>query len=297
MHRWNLFQRVWVPFYNQRNLAYVGLEREPDVESDEDITAQKPSRSTLLIRALSPNAWSFVAFVLLTMLIGNFSRCGCDFKDSISIWAMPDSDMAEPLLRFEKRRFTNAIRDDSNGNLYSSINPYELQYAGLPTPEIDKNWNELIGGRYFRLEASEVLLLNQDSKLPALTEMYSNERITKEGFYGGPDVLHSLHCLNAIRKHLDMDYYADSMDLPPEYRRIHIDHCVDHLRQALLCHGDLTPVTMKPVAANTSLPYSVTFYLGQTEREHTCRSAEAIRDWVTARGQRTGRIEPHHPNL
>lgn len=223
-------------------------------------------------------------------------------------------DMAEPLLRFEKRRFTNAIRDDSNGNLYSSINPYELQYAGLPTPEIDKNWNELIGGmdsryylshcrsngsigRYFRLEASEVLLLNQDSKLPALTEMYSNERITKEGFYGGPDVLHSLHCLNAIRKHLDMDYYADSMDLPPEYRRIHIDHCVDHLRQALLCHGDLTPVTMKPVAANTSLPYSVTFYLGQTEREHTCRSAEAIRDWVTARGQRTGRIEPHHPNL
>ncbi|KAF3009299.1 hypothetical protein E8E15_000434 [Penicillium rubens] len=278
MHRWNLFQRVWVPFYNQRNLAYVGLEREPDVESDEDITAQKPSRSTLLIRALSPNAWSFVAFVLLTMLIDNFSRCGCDFKDSISIWAMPDSDMAEPLLRFEKRRFTNAIRDDSNGNLYSSINPYELQYAGLPTPEIDKNWNELIGGRYFRLEASEVLLLNQDSKLPALTEMYSNERITKEGFYGGPDVLHSLHCLNAIRKHLDMDYYADSMDLPPEYRRIHIDHCVDHLRQALLCHGDLTPVTMKPVATNTSLPYSVTFYLGQTEREHTCRSAEAIRD-------------------
>jgi hypothetical protein len=53
MHRWNLYQRVWVPFYNQSNLAYVGLEREPDIESDEDITAQKPSRSTLLIRAFS----------------------------------------------------------------------------------------------------------------------------------------------------------------------------------------------------------------------------------------------------
>ena len=153
----------------------------------------------------------------------------------------------------------------------------ELQYAGLPSPKIDKNWNELIGdwysqsysfhcrsngpiGRYFRLEDSEVSLLNQDTELPALTKMHSNERITKEGFYGGPDVLHSLHCLNAIRKHLDTDYYADSMALPPEYRRIHIDHGVDHLRQALLCHGDLTPVTMKPVAANTSLPYSVTFF-------------------------------------
>ncbi|KAF4767621.1 hypothetical protein HAV15_009608 [Penicillium sp. str.  len=202
--------------------------------------------------------------------------------------------MPEPLLKFEKRRFTNAIRDDPDGNLYSSINPNELQYAGLPSSKIDENWNELIAGRYFRLEDSEVSLLNRDPELPALTAMPSNERISKEGFYGGPDVLHSLHCLNAIRKHLDMEYYADSMTLPLEYRRIHIDHCVDHLRQALLCHGDLTPVTMKPVAANTSLPHSVTFYLGQTEREHTCRSTEAIRDWVTTRGQRTGRIEPHH---
>ncbi|OGE49537.1 hypothetical protein PENARI_c021G08772 [Penicillium arizonense] len=296
MHRLNLLQRVWVAFYNQSDPAYVGLEHEPDAESDEDIATQKPSRSTLLMRAISPNAWSFTTLVLLTMLIGNFSQCGCDCEDSISIWAMPDSDMPEPLFRLEKRRFTNAVRDDSNGNLYSSINPDELQYAGLPSPKIDKNWNELIGGRYFRLEDSEVSLLNQDSELPALTKMHSNERITKEGFYGGPDVLHSLHCLNAVRKHLDMDYYADSMALPPEYRRIHIDHCVDHLRQALLCHGDLTPVTMKPVAANTSLPFPVTFYLGQTEREHTCRSTEAIRNWVTARGQRTGRIEPHHPN-
>ncbi|KAJ5318311.1 hypothetical protein N7476_004731 [Penicillium atrosanguineum] len=201
--------------------------------------------------------------------------------------------MPAPLWDFEKKRFTNAIRDDPNGNLYSWINPDELQYAGLPSPKIDANWNDLISGRYFRLEDSEVSLLNQDPELPTLTKMPSNERISKEGFYGGPDVLHSLHCLNSIRKHLDMEYYAGSMTLPHEYRRIHIDHCVDHLRQALLCHGDLTPVTMKPVAANTSLPNPVTFYLGQTEREHTCRSMEAIRNWVTARGQRMGRIEPH----
>ncbi|KAJ5209443.1 hypothetical protein N7449_003822 [Penicillium cf. viridicatum] len=149
--------------------------------------------------------------------------------------------------------------------------------------------------RYFRLEDSEVSRLNRDSELPALTKIYSNERVAKEGFYSGPDVLHSLHCLNAIRKHLDMAYYVGSMTLPPEYRRIYIDHCIDHLRQALLCHSDLTPITIKPFTANTSLPYSVTFYLGQTEREYTCRSPEAIRNWVTTRGQRIGRIKPHHP--
>ena len=56
--------------------------------------------------------------------------------------------MPEPLSKFEKRRFTNAVRDDSDGNLYSSINLNEPQYAGFPSPKIDENWNELIVGEY-----------------------------------------------------------------------------------------------------------------------------------------------------
>ena len=55
--------------------------------------------------------------------------------------------MPEALLKLEKRRFTNAVRDDLNGNLYSSINPSELRYAGPPSPKIDKNWNDLIDGK------------------------------------------------------------------------------------------------------------------------------------------------------
>lgn len=61
--------------------------------------------------------------------------------------------MPEPLLKFEKRRFTNAIRDDPDGNLYSSINPNELQYAGLPSSKIDENWNELIAGKNLSITA------------------------------------------------------------------------------------------------------------------------------------------------
>ena len=55
--------------------------------------------------------------------------------------------MSDALLKLEKRRFTNAIRDDPNGNLFSPINSSELQYAGLPSPQIDKNWNDLIDGK------------------------------------------------------------------------------------------------------------------------------------------------------
>jgi hypothetical protein len=56
MHRLNLLQRVWVAFYNQSDPAYVGLEHELDSESDKDTATQKLSRSTLFIRAFSPNA-------------------------------------------------------------------------------------------------------------------------------------------------------------------------------------------------------------------------------------------------
>ncbi|KAJ5115619.1 hypothetical protein N7448_011386 [Penicillium atrosanguineum] len=274
----------------ERTPVYIAVKNDIDGEATLNSIHKNSSISSQLSRAFSLNAWSLATLILLILLFsGPLPQGHCPTEELI--WATPDTDKTEALQQFEKRRFTYPVRDDSHGHLYTPMDPNDLQFAGLPTEQIDKNWKDLIAGRYFRLEDSEIELLSQDPDSPALTKMSSNDRIAEEGFYGGPDVLHSLHCLNAIRKHLDRDYYAGSMTIPPEYRRLHVDHCVDHLRQALLCHGDLTPVTMKPVVANTSLPYPVTFYLGQTEREHTCRSAEAIRNWVTERGQRTGIIE------
>jgi hypothetical protein len=57
--------------------------------------------------------------------------------------------MPAPLFKSQRRRFTYAIKDNFDGKLYASINPNELQYAGLPSPTIDKNWNELIAGKQF----------------------------------------------------------------------------------------------------------------------------------------------------
>jgi hypothetical protein len=89
-----------------------------------------------------------------------------------------------------------------------------------------------------------------------------------------------------MRKHLDSAYYGPHMELPAEYRRMHIDHCVDQLRQSIMCHADLTPVTLKPVwEGGNEGPKKTLFYLGQTEREHTCRRWEDVRAWVDQRGE------------
>lgn len=65
-------------------------------------------------------------------------------------------------------------------------------------------------------------------------------------------------------------------------------HCIDQLRQSIMCSGDLTPVTLRRVWIEH--PHR-SVLLGETERTHTCRDFEAIREWATRRGVEEGKIE------
>ena len=57
-------------------------------------------------------------------------------------------------------------------------------------------------------------------------------------------------------------------DLSADFARTHIDHCVEQLRPSILCHGDLTPLTLTPIWNQKS---KILLKLGQTEYPHTCR--------------------------
>ena len=88
---------------------------------------------------------------------------------------------------------------------------------------------------------------------------------------------HSLHCLDALRKTVAADERGQKemntnyQKIQPNLPRLHLDHCIEQLRQAILCHGDLTPVTLRPVFHRET---HVLALVGQTEYKHTCR------DWV-----------------
>ena len=63
------------------------------------------------------------------------------------------------------------------------------------------------------------------------------------------------------------------------------DHCINHLRQMIQCYGDMTPIPAK-------------YYPGLTrnyidsDRLHTCRNFQAIRDWTTSRNNGSLAVEP-----
>lgn len=54
-------------------------------------------------------------------------------------------------------------------------------------------------------------------------------------------------------------------------------HCVDYLRQVLMCHGDLTPITLH--YAENRIPHVMPDF----KIKHTCRNFEAIWDFAAKR--------------
>jgi hypothetical protein len=136
--------------------------------------------------------------------------------------------------------------------------------------------------------------MNKDSGVPDLTEVQAAPGVVDiPGFYGSVDMVHNLHCLNTIRQQLDPDYYEQNLQSAVKHAhrmkmRMHVDHCIDQIRQAILCHADLTPVSLRPVLMNDPTADLV----GETEREHTCRNWKAVREWLTERGEKNGFLPP-----
>ncbi|KAJ3819934.1 hypothetical protein F5880DRAFT_1488868, partial [Lentinula raphanica] len=152
---------------------------------------------------------------------------------------------AQDAVQYEIRYF--------NGSFGSDI----TNYQGTPTPEIDKNWEDLYMYGVTQIPASEANKLF-DKTVPIPGDE-SNYIVTLE-------VFHQLHCLNLLRKSLYPDYYSTTPV-------IHLDHCVDILCQALMCTVDINPLTW--------------YWYGPRQRTetkfngaHNCIDFGKIQDWA-----------------
>ena len=92
------------------------------------------------------------------------------------------------------------------------------------------------------------------------------------GYLGQLSAYHHLHCLKKLREVVWHDLYNVSI---PDLRG-HADHCIDDIRQSLMCHPDLSVVTFywhpekrKPMP---------NFHLDQT-----CVDWDALDEWAAKR--------------
>ena len=61
------------------------------------------------------------------------------------------------------------------------------------------------------------------------------------------DVFHQLHCVDLLRKSLHREYYdkheGSFAGAPEHVVQGHLEHCVETLRQNIMCHGDISLLT------------------------------------------------------
>ena len=120
--------------------------------------------------------------------------------------------------------------------------------------------------------ATSLIPLSQASLLPFSTATSpSNPSL----YLTGLSVFHQLHCLNRIRKLLHPERYPWqlSANLSEAETRIHDGHCVDLIRQALMCNADISPIQWEwSEKMGMALPSARTV--------HTCRKWEGVWKWA-----------------
>ncbi|KAG1733895.1 uncharacterized protein EDB91DRAFT_1238504 [Suillus paluster] len=146
-------------------------------------------------------------------------------------------------------------------------------YRGSPSPEIDAVWEEIaVDARSVRMTAEQLLRIGKKPS-PAMAR-YPDE-------YGGGymvtiEGIHMLHCINMLRRVSWGDHYRSSdfaIHDSPEGFRTHLDHCIEMLRQNIMCRGDVAMLTYDWVEGSLDP-------LPNFNVPHQCRNFEKILDWV-----------------
>jgi len=145
-------------------------------------------------------------------------------------------------------------------------------YMGYPTDEVDEMWEDLFqfGNSYISKEEA--------NKLPYPTI----KDINTDNYLVQLDVFHQLHCLNDLRKILYPERFPTHAFEVTEDGEInrktmmfrHWDHCIDVLRQSLMCHADVSPISWR---LNVPVAQVLAPHL---ETTHTCRNFAKVVEWA-----------------
>ncbi|PQE19437.1 tat pathway signal sequence protein [Rutstroemia sp. NJR-2017a BBW] len=150
------------------------------------------------------------------------------------------------LLEYEVRKFRLGLGDDIT------------EYQGEPSPELDERWNSLysMGITKVPLEVAK--------KLPNQTIIFPHDEKRE----------YLIEIDNMIRKALRPDYYHNTMPGDDELFGVHhIDHCVDAIRQSLMCTVDVSVLTW-------GWDEGRRMHLEKGTVLHTCRNFDKVRDWA-----------------
>ncbi|KAF2758135.1 hypothetical protein EJ05DRAFT_500653 [Pseudovirgaria hyperparasitica] len=227
---------------------------------------QSPAARILLWTSCSLN---ILFFVLSIFVFVHWTGNNQAIQSSYETGFKSDLDPVKSEVRVIQTTYTGGVEVDEDGHFFTTHSAN--QYVGKPSPDIDIAWSKLLRGLNIDLDPTSSNLQGRTFAWP------------ESGFaFTGLEVYHSLHCLNRLRQALYPDYYDMFSNPNDPDREDHIGHCINHLRLAIQCHADLTPMEWKLSGNKVVL---------NTATQHTCRDFEKIDAWAVERRTRFEDIE------
>ncbi|KAF4878832.1 Cyclochlorotine biosynthesis protein O [Colletotrichum siamense] len=141
-----------------------------------------------------------------------------------------------------------------------------VTYFTEPDAEVDRNWHNILAHQNIRIPKhtmEELGRVDEGIELPG------------GDYFGSIMVYHHLHCLKNLYHALHPEYYNFSKLTSHEQERLaeHNDHCLHMLREAVMCQGDTTLITMK--WNSTGLRP-----IGNLTSPHECVNWDRLMEWV-----------------
>ncbi|KAJ6784909.1 hypothetical protein PWT90_02382 [Aphanocladium album] len=141
-------------------------------------------------------------------------------------------------------------------------------YQGEPSDELDQAWTDLLQYSNVWVSGEELSKINKTS-IPVPGE--------EDKYWVELSVVHELHCIKRLRQYLHKDYYFPNRSAEDQrLNYLHTDHCLEILRQSVMCHADTSMITM------TWEPTSK-FPAADFQNVHECKNWDALYEWQKER--------------
>lgn len=144
----------------------------------------------------------------------------------------------------------------------------------------------------------EPMILVERNTLQSFDPTTKPSKSVNGHYYATVEVYHQLHCLDITRKFIWRDHYkhVDTFQDPPEMVWEHvgkinvfktwyftdklIDHCIDLLRQVLMCNGEVGLIFYTDVGEKQPV--------ARVSTTHMCRDFSEMTEWVNKHDSELG---------
>ncbi|KAG0652930.1 Oxidase ustYa [Hyphodiscus hymeniophilus] len=202
---------------------------------------------------------------------------GCIMATSIGLIAHESSNCGPKSVTQSLEPYSPALK---------AVIPVIKKFKAEPkfhSEELEAAWDRLLGPNngIVALNEEEISRLSKTSHGPIHSEPEPFKHLYVISMY------QQLHCLNTVRKSLQREDFLG--DLSDEVFQHQTNQCLDFLRQAIQCHGDVSMLHLSDQANSGSdtspfvNPHSVARFGKASvswDVEHSCRALAPIEQWV-----------------